>query len=88
MKVPNARGTPLKPCLLLRREYYMIAKLTTIHKWIQCDQLTIPEMVKEIQSRYETLDPFRRYMFIEWLRAHNSRVKTAVSVCGGLDFLV
>jgi hypothetical protein len=63
----------------------MIANPTTIHKWIQCDQLTVAEMLEEIQARYETLDPGRRYMFIEWLRAHSSRVKAVASVCEGLD---
>ena len=63
----------------------MIANPTTIPELIQCDHLTVTEMVKEIQARCETLDPCRRYMFIEWLQAHNSRVKTAVSVCEGLE---
>ena len=63
----------------------MIANPTTIPEWIQCDPLTVTEMVKEIQARYETLDPCRRHMFIEWLQAHNSRVKTAVNVCEGLE---
>lgn len=40
-------------------------------------------MVEHIQSRYETLDPRRKYMFIEWLRAHSNRVKAAVSICEG-----
>lgn len=64
---------------------YMIANPATLPELMQCDQLTVPEMVEEIQARYETLDPCRRYMFIEWLQAHNSRVKTAVSVYEGLE---
>jgi hypothetical protein len=62
----------------------MIANPTTMPKWIQCGQLTVSEMVEQIQVRYETLDPRRKYMFIEWLQAHSDRVKTAVRVCEGL----
>ena len=62
----------------------MIADPITMPKWIQCGQWTVAEIVEAIQSRYETLDPRRKYMFIEWLHAHSSRVKTAVSICEGL----
>lgn len=62
----------------------MIANPTTISKWIQDGQSTASEMVEAIQSRYETLDPRRKYMFIEWLHAHSSRMKTAVTVYEGL----
>lgn len=62
----------------------MIASPTTMPKWIQRDQLTVAEMVEAIQSRNEMLDPRRKYMFIEWLQAHNSRVKTAITVYEGL----
>jgi hypothetical protein len=62
----------------------MIADPITMPKWIQCGQWTVAAMVEAIQSRYETLDPRRKYMFIEWLHAHGSRVKTAVGICEGL----
>lgn len=62
----------------------MIANPITMPKWIQCGQRSVPEMVDAIQSRYETLDPRRKYMFIEWLQAHSGRVKTAVDICEGL----
>ena len=62
----------------------MIADPITMPKWIECDARSVPEMVKHIQVRYEMLDLRRRYMFVEWLHAHSSRVKTAVSICEGL----
>lgn len=62
----------------------MIANPITMPKWIQRGQRSVPEMVEHIQVRYEMLDLRRRYMFIEWLHAHSSRVKTAVSICEGL----
>ena len=62
----------------------MIANPTTMPKWIECGQRTVSEMVEQIQFRYETLDPRRKYMFIEWLHAHSSRVKTAITVYEGL----
>lgn len=62
----------------------MIANPTTMPKWIQCGPWTVAEMVEAIRSRYETLDPRRRYMFIEWLHAHSDQVKTARTVNEGL----
>ena len=38
----------------------------------------------EILARYKTLDPRRKYMFIEWLQAHSGTVKNTVNVGEGL----
>src|SRR5690606_22653635 len=62
----------------------MIADPATMPKWLECGQRTAAEMVERIQARYETLDPVRRYMFIEWLQTHSSRVRGAASLCEGL----
>ncbi len=62
----------------------MITTSTKIHECIQYTQWTVADMVKAIQSRYETLEPRRQYMFIEWLHAHSHRVNTAITVYDGL----
>jgi hypothetical protein len=41
-------------------------------------------MVDEILVHLETLDPRRKYMFINWLQAHCGQLKTTVNVCEGL----
>ena len=58
----------------------MIMDPVISRKSASCDQRSITKMVEEIQSYYEILDLRRRHMFIEWLRAHSSRVKTASNV--------
>lgn len=62
----------------------MVANLINTGKWMVTDQLTVAEMVDEVLDRFETLDPRRKYMFIEWLQAHGSQVKNTVTVCEGL----
>lgn len=62
----------------------MIIDPTTSHNSVLCDQRSIAEMIDEIRSRYESLDLPRRHLFFEWLRAHNSRVKSASNVLDGL----
>ena len=83
-KLTTTGGTPHKPCLLLGREYYMVANLITTGKWIISDKLTVAEMVDEVLVRFGTLDPRRKYMFIEWLQAHGGKVKNTANVCEGL----
>ena len=41
-------------------------------------------MVDEILVCFEELDPGRKYMFIQWLRAHAGKVNNAVNVCEDL----
>ena len=48
------------------------------------DQSTVAEMVDEILARFSTLEPRRKYMFIEWLRAHSDSEKNIVNVSQGL----
>ena len=62
----------------------MITNFITTDKWIVGEQLTVAEMADEILARYETLDPRRKYMFIEWLQAHSSAVKNTINVGEGL----
>lgn len=62
----------------------MVANLITLSKWMVAEQLSVTEMVDEILIYFETLDPRRKYMFVEWLQAHSSQVKNAVNVCEGL----
>ena len=62
----------------------MVANLITTDNWMVDEQLTVAGMVDEIQVCFEELDPVRKYMFIRWLQAHSSRVKTAVSISEGL----
>jgi len=62
----------------------MVANLINTGKWMVTDQLTVAEMVDEVLDRFETLDPRRKYMFIEWLQAHGGQVKNTVIVCEGL----
>lgn len=45
------------------------------------EQLTVAEMVDAILVCFETLEPRRKYMFIEWLQAHTGQVKTTGTVC-------
>jgi hypothetical protein len=42
-------------------------------------------MVSDILSQMETLEPRRKYMFITWLHAHNSKMKNAKNVREGLS---
>lgn len=77
-------GTPLKHYLLLGREYSMVANIITAHKWMISNQWTVAEMVDGILVRFSTLDPRRKYMFIEWLQAHSGKVKNTNNVCEGL----
>ena len=48
------------------------------------EQLTVAEMVDEILVCFSTLDPRRKYMFVEWLQAHSGQAKNTNSVCEGL----
>jgi len=45
----------------------------------------VDEMVDFILSKIHTLDPRRRYMFIEWLCAHSSQVKCVIDIRAGLN---
>ena len=47
--------------------------------------LSVDEMVDFILSKIHTLDPRRRYMFIEWLCAHSSQVKCVIDLRAGLN---
>lgn len=62
----------------------MIVDPKTMPNWIECGKLTVAEMVEAIESGYETLDLRRKHMFTQWLYAHSSRVKIAVSIREGL----
>lgn len=62
----------------------MVTNLLTTDKWIVDEQLTVAEMVDEILACFDTLDPCRKFMFIEWLQAHSGQVKNTVNVCEGL----
>ena len=41
-------------------------------------------MINDILSRMEALEPRRNYMFITWLYAHNSQIKSAKNIREGL----
>ena len=62
----------------------MIIDSITTHKSKLCNQPSIPEMVAEIRSRYEALDLRRQHLFVKWLWAHSSRVKSTSSMFKGL----
>jgi len=62
----------------------MVANIITAHKWMISNQWTVAEMVDGILVRFSTLDPRRKYMFIEWLQAHSGKVKNTNNVCEGL----
>lgn len=46
---------------------------------------TSDDMVGDILSQMETLEPRRKYMFIMWLYAHNNQLKNAKNVSEGLS---
>lgn len=46
---------------------------------------TVDEMVDFISTQINALEPRRRYMFIEWLCAHSSRVKCVINLREGLS---
>ena len=62
----------------------MVINLITTPKWMVGEQFTVAEMVDEILVHSSTLDPRRTYMFIGWLHAHCSKVKSAMNVSEGL----
>ena len=66
----------------------MVLDLVVVHvneKEMENSTLSVDEMVDFILSKIHTLDPRRRYMFIEWLCAHTSRVKCVINLRAGLN---
>jgi len=66
----------------------MVLELVVVHvneKEMENSTLSVDEMMDSITTQIDTLDPRRRYMFIEWLCAHSTRVKCAVDIQAGLN---
>lgn len=59
----------------------MVTNHITTEGWMVDELLTVAEMVDEILVCFKTLEPRRKYMFIEWLQAHAGQVQTAITVC-------
>jgi len=52
----------------------MTADLIATDNLMVNERLSVAEMVDEILACFERLDPLRKYLFFEWLQAHNHKV--------------
>ena len=63
----------------------VLERVREVEFGLEISSMVVDEMVDCISTQIDTLDPRRRYMLIEWLCAHTSRVQCVINFREGLN---